>query len=86
MNLKQLKEECLKHVVCPMTFREIEQKVGKQPTFALGIAIHQLVLAGKLYSATPPKYTSEWPVYSNQPIPKKFTFPKRDASAFSLVN
>ncbi len=86
MNLEQLKEECLKHIVRPMTFREIEQKVGKQPPLELGIAIHQLVLAGKLYFATPAKYTSEWPVYSNQPIPKKFTFPKRDVSAFSLVN
>ena len=86
MNSKQLKDECLKHVTCPMTFREIEQKVGTQPTFELGIALCQLVLTSKLYFATPSKYTSEWPVYSNQPIPKKFIFPKRDVSAFSLVN
>ena len=86
MSSKQLKDECLKHVVCPMTFREIEQKVGTQPMFELGIALCQLVLEGKLYMGTPLKYTSEWPVYSNRPIPKKFTFPKRDVSAFSLVN
>ncbi len=61
----------------PMAYPEIERVVGKQDGFTLGIALTKMVIAKRLHYSEPKSYAQEWPVYSTQPIPKRFQHPKR---------
>lgn len=69
-----LKDAIIAATKRPSTFREIEEKVGRQEDYALGIMLGEMVLNGEL--AYKDQDRTRWPVYSLRPIPRGFRCPK----------
>jgi DNA-binding HxlR family transcriptional regulator len=64
----------------PKHFQQIEDVVGKQKEFMLGIALTNLTIKGEIYREESYKYQTEHTMYSLAPFPQNYRPPIRDES------
>ena len=64
----------------PKHFQQIEDVVGKQKEFMLGIALTNLTIKGDIHYAESDKYQTEHTMYSVTPFPQNYRSPTRDES------
>lgn len=63
----------------PLTHAGIEQLIGKQEGFALGIAIAKMAVSGQIKMFAHPQYVKFAPVYSlSKKLPAGFKFTNRE--------
>ena len=64
----------------PKHFQQIEDVVGKQKEFLLGITLTDMPIKGDIHYAESDKYQTEHTMYSVNPFPKNYRSPIRDES------
>ena len=64
----------------PKHFQQIEDVVGKQKEFLLGITLMDMAVKGDIHYTESDKYQTEHTMYSLIPFPKNYRPPIRDES------
>ena len=64
----------------PKHFKQIEDIVGKQKEFLLGITLMDMAIKGEIHYAESDKYQTEYTMYSMTPFTKNYRSPIRDES------
>ena len=62
----------------PKHFQQIEDVVGKQENFLLGITLMDMAVKGDIHYIESDKYQTEHTMYSLTPFPKNYRSPIRD--------
>jgi hypothetical protein len=64
----------------PKHFKQIEDIVGKQKEFLLGITLMDMAIKGEIHYAESDKYQTEHTIYSMTPFPPRYRHPIREES------
>ena len=64
----------------PKHFQQIEDAVGKQKEFLLGITLMDMAVKGVIHYAESDKYQTEHTMYSLTPFPPRYRHPIREES------
>lgn len=64
----------------PKHFQQIEDIVGKQKEFLLGVTLMDMTIKGDIHYAESDKYQTEHTMYSLTPFPQNYRPPIRDES------
>jgi hypothetical protein len=81
MTLRQVLSDKIKEALTePKHFQQIEDIVGKQKEFLLGITLMDMAIKGEIHYAESDKYQTENTMYSMKPLPPNYRHPLRDES------
>ena len=76
----RLSDKIKEALVGPKHFKQIEDIVGKQKEFLLGITLMDMAVKGVIHYAESDKYQTEHTMYSLTPFPPRYRHPIRDES------